>query len=1009
MKIYYKEKDMYPATYNFRDEVDGTTGTDIEGILSFVTDDTNGSVVVVGEEDGHKKVVKISGDGDNGKITYCYFSDVGAQTSGTFEIWFKAIDHGQGILYFQLFNEIPTQVMAFYYDCSDNKVRGVYGNGAGGDTYFVAGNLASDTWAHVRLTFDCATNTYSMWLNGTNSFTDQNFRSDETAVTIEKINSYIYLGGGVNALEGYIDAVGLSWDADYAIGDNLRPDMHDPYNKIEITDIITYPVIMPRLDSYWMGNIVVRDFEGALFALWNNRDFNKILIEDNSDNILFRGFLTKKIFNATSMTLMIAGIGILLDWKHFGSQGTIDYILAEGLVDNPIEGTSILTLQTAASAPFTWDADYWITEGRNVGILIVDRTDVNTRDWDSSAITQNGGTVTAGNNASTQTFNDGDYYSVKSGWEATYDLVNIFPVMNDGVAIDDTDFLKSITIEYNFRVRIYAATFAYNWVEGYLEILKDTTWITIAKVETSSYYAGYASPWAIGVPIDVVGGNGNEYIINDTDTELQKYLNKTGATYTSLKGIRFRFKGFIYTDGYYNVDIDYINVVIGYLSDDISPIMEPITDSAPSTVTCGGVAAWDVMGVVDNDGFKIGQNIRVIAQDIASESGLNIEIRPLDADIFPFYTYLYPDGDDGAQGWVNSGVGDHYEDIDEVYDEWDDNSSRLTADDSHDGVVDQFTMTTESTASAIHEVIIYVRCYKSGNAFGGKIDIDIGNGWEGSQTTFFPDLAWGTNAVTFTIDPPANIMNLNGLKVKLTAPASILIDSYGRVSGICAKITYTADPLYDKFMARKFKGAFCMEPLQAVCKLIGAHWHEDYINNRIVIRRLVDFEDSTVDLSQADYEDTWEYTDECNQVKSFLVFGKSEDEIFAKAVDESVAGYSSKQLIDESITNVADAQEIADAELAKLKTKRPSIKLPLHVDNTLLQLGTTVGVTLARPTVAEDDYPIRMIERRKVGTTIKTIIYCGMGESPWNEELARIIRDNAQRSHKSLTDRLISP
>ena len=200
-----------------------------------------------------------------------------------------------------------------------------------------------------------------------------------------------------------------------------------------------------------------------------------------------------------------------------------------------------------------------------------------------------------------------------------------------------------------------------------------------------------------------------------------------------------------------------------------------------------------------------------------------------------------------------------------------------------------------------------------------------------------------------------------------------------------------------------------MEALKAVCKLEDYHWYEDYINNKIVMLKLTDFVDSTVDLTQADYEDTWEYTDECNQIKSFFVFGKSEDEIFAKAVDESVAGYASKQFIDESITNVADAQAIADARLAKLKIKRPSIKLPLHVDNVLLQLGITVGVTLARPTVAEVDYPIRMIERKKVGTIIKTIIYCGMGESPWYEELARTIRDNAERSHKSLTDRLISP
>ena len=138
------------------------------------------------------------------------------------------------------------------------------------------------------------------------------------------------------------------------------------------------------------------------------------------------------------MTLMIAGIGVLLDWKHFGSEGYMDYILAEGLIDLPIEGTSILTLQTAGSAPFTWDADWWTSEGRNVGIVIVDKTDLNTRDWDSSAITQVGGTVVGGNNASTQTFNDGDYYNVKI--DTNPPKFNVYPVM-DGTAVDDLSLI----------------------------------------------------------------------------------------------------------------------------------------------------------------------------------------------------------------------------------------------------------------------------------------------------------------------------------------------------------------------------------------------------------------------------------------------------------------------------------------------------------------------------------------------------------------------------------------
>ena len=312
---------------------------------------------------------------------------------------------------------------------------------------------------------------------------------------------------------------------------------------------------------------------------------------------------------------------------------------------------------------------------------------------------------------------------------------------------------------------------------------------------------------------------------------------------------------------------------------------------------------------------------------------------------------------------------------------------------------------TITNVHRVSKVVVWILGQQQNELDDFFVDLNLG-GWQGAETVRCNYAGYVWTSVTFD-GLNGSQLDLDGLQVKYTAPAAN-VDFDDVMIGATYCVIYYYQYGFTKYMAREFKGAYCMEALKAVCKLEGVHWYEDYINNKIVLINISNFVDSTVDLTQADYEDTWEYTDECNQVKSFLVFGKAEDEIFAKAIDESVPGYISKQLIDESITNIADAQEIADTRLAALKTKRPSIKLPLHVDNVLLQLGTTVGVTLARPTVAEADYPIRMIERKKVGIIIKTIIYCGLGESPWNEELARTIRDNAERSHKALTDRLIS-
>ena len=53
-------KKMYPATHNFKDEADGTTNTDIEPFTSVSGTDSNKQAIVVGLEDGHRKVVKFT-------------------------------------------------------------------------------------------------------------------------------------------------------------------------------------------------------------------------------------------------------------------------------------------------------------------------------------------------------------------------------------------------------------------------------------------------------------------------------------------------------------------------------------------------------------------------------------------------------------------------------------------------------------------------------------------------------------------------------------------------------------------------------------------------------------------------------------------------------------------------------------------------------------------------------------------------------------------------------------
>ncbi|KKN36775.1 hypothetical protein LCGC14_0770350, partial [marine sediment metagenome] len=208
----------YRATYSFTDELDGVINNDIEGLTGFSGTDTNAVVTIVGSQGNHKKVIKVSGDGDNGAQTTIYTESV-TQTSGTIEYWTKYIDNGVGTLAFYFYSTANQIMLYSYLDCSNNRYTVQYGNGAGGVTS-VHTALASDTWLHVRWEFDSTTDTNSMWLDGVNIFANEEFYNDLDATSFKRIWFRTRNNAGVNAVEYYIDAIGYSWDNDYMIGWN---------------------------------------------------------------------------------------------------------------------------------------------------------------------------------------------------------------------------------------------------------------------------------------------------------------------------------------------------------------------------------------------------------------------------------------------------------------------------------------------------------------------------------------------------------------------------------------------------------------------------------------------------------------------------------------------------------------------------------------------------------------------------------------------------------------------
>lgn len=204
-------KQMYPATYNFRDEVDGTTGTDI----NFVDFDGSGAdciVSIVSSWQSHRKVLKCADA--NAATLIDVYNSFSAQPYGTIEFFVGTTDASRRFnVYFQT---VGTIVFGMRIEADQFQ----YYDGG----WVNIGVVPSDNALyHIRIDFECTTGGYQglaqydwhIYINGTH-YGDYDFASNEAS-----LNRLRLFGNNAAAnYDVYFDAFGYSWDISYKIGDN---------------------------------------------------------------------------------------------------------------------------------------------------------------------------------------------------------------------------------------------------------------------------------------------------------------------------------------------------------------------------------------------------------------------------------------------------------------------------------------------------------------------------------------------------------------------------------------------------------------------------------------------------------------------------------------------------------------------------------------------------------------------------------------------------------------------
>jgi len=204
----------YPATYGFENDDDGS---DPEGwILS--ENPPNFEIEVVSEKQGHKKVVHIY-DNENAWRSMNHYPD-GNPTIGTIELWVFGVDVTDYRFDIGLWD--TTMRRGFVVIIADDKWQ--YWDAGYHDVSNV-GIPQDNTWHHLRIDFRCAgAPAYEGLSMASYKIIVDGIESGEIPFW-EAANHLERLSIGTDAApnsEWWVDAIGMSWDPNYNIGDNFN-------------------------------------------------------------------------------------------------------------------------------------------------------------------------------------------------------------------------------------------------------------------------------------------------------------------------------------------------------------------------------------------------------------------------------------------------------------------------------------------------------------------------------------------------------------------------------------------------------------------------------------------------------------------------------------------------------------------------------------------------------------------------------------------------------------------
>lgn len=397
----------YPATYNFKDEAVGTNGNDIEHVGDPSPPDI---YEIVSDYLGHRKVLHIVSLAAATTSTWDSFT----QTTGTIEVWLNnKIDDDWHFRVFSTGGGGTAEMNARFL--TKTSLRLYYGDGLGGHNDFDV-TIVEDAWVHVKLYFNCITDTFSVWIDGVLKIDDENFYDDKTCDTMGHVNIY-----SSDAMDSYIDAIGYSWESDYNFESQEG-------NKELDTSIYPYDSWNLNLGANTYANISNIDgIDNNYLCVIDNAIINQLQVYDNFTSNRQNGtvsfdFRTTNNYKRTSLMLsydivigieLISWYGALYLYYHDDIEDINQFIC--DFDNNTWYNFEIVFNQTFFK--FYFDNDY-------IGTYSINYTTTLNKFWITTGILANNFNSSIDNIR----YSWEDYYFVGDNLLSTYSTSNIYEV-----------------------------------------------------------------------------------------------------------------------------------------------------------------------------------------------------------------------------------------------------------------------------------------------------------------------------------------------------------------------------------------------------------------------------------------------------------------------------------------------------------------------------------------------------------------------------------------------------